>query len=264
MAFTPDGMFYLSQEDYAPTMDVLGGAARGMLGLQNKEEAIQSILQGADYDTPEGRRAALEQIRVIDPEAYYKYSKMNQEYETQELGLKAKYGEPALKRAWKDIEAPKVTANWVIQNLGVYEAMEDVPEKLKNPTNEAGITNLVIWLAQNDSLLSKQQGKAAKLISAYKSMMKTEKSDYMELNKFNAPKASTSKQTRDLSSIKGRGERVVTPQDTTSGVTPQQYRIEKRMGKDVKVPYTPPVEYDVQQKLLEQEKEVLSNIPGMY
>ena len=52
MAFTPDGMFYLSKEDYAPSMDVLGGAARGMLGLQNKEEGVQAILEGADYKTP--------------------------------------------------------------------------------------------------------------------------------------------------------------------------------------------------------------------
>ena len=82
MAFTPHGMFYLSQEDLQPSMDTLGTGFRGMLGIQNKEEAVNSILQGADYDTPEGRRAALEQIRAIDPEAYYKYSKMNKEYET--------------------------------------------------------------------------------------------------------------------------------------------------------------------------------------
>ena len=82
MAFTPHGMFYLSQEDLQPSMDAIGTGFRGMLGIQNKEEAVNSILQGADYDTPEGRRAALEQIRAIDPEAYYKYSKMNKEYET--------------------------------------------------------------------------------------------------------------------------------------------------------------------------------------
>jgi len=57
MAFTPDGMFYLSQKDLQPSMDTLGTGFRGMFGIQNKEEAVNSILQGADYDTPEGRRA---------------------------------------------------------------------------------------------------------------------------------------------------------------------------------------------------------------
>jgi len=81
MAFSPDGMFYLGAKELEPTMDTVGGAFRGMLGVQNKEEAVNAILEGADYDTPEGRRTALEKIRAIDPEAYYKYSKMNKEYE---------------------------------------------------------------------------------------------------------------------------------------------------------------------------------------
>ena len=88
MAFTPHGMFYLSQEDLQPSMDAIGTGFRGMLGIQNKEEAVNSILQGADYDTPEGRRTALEKIRAIDPEAYYKYSKMNKEYETKTTSRK--------------------------------------------------------------------------------------------------------------------------------------------------------------------------------
>ena len=48
MAFTPHGMFYLSQEDLQPSMDTLGTGFIGMLGLQNKEEVIGSILQDAD------------------------------------------------------------------------------------------------------------------------------------------------------------------------------------------------------------------------
>ena len=42
------------------------------------------------------------------------------------------------------------------------------------------------------------------------------------------------------------------------------YTIEMRNGKEVKVPFTPPAEYDVQQMLKEKEKEVLSNIPGIF
>jgi len=73
MAFTPNGMFYLSKEDYAPTMDTLGGVVRGMFGVQNKEEAVNSILKSADYNTPEGRQAALSQIKAIDPTAWEKF-----------------------------------------------------------------------------------------------------------------------------------------------------------------------------------------------
>lgn len=260
MAFTPDGMFYLSKEDYAPSMDILGGAARGMLGLQNKEEAVNAILQGADYDTPEGRRAALEKIRAIDPQAYYKYSAMNQKYETEELGLKSKYGEPALKRAWKDLEAPTYTANWAVNNLSFYK-LDDAIEAVGMPKDEAGITNILVWLAENDDSLP--SGKAGMLKASYLSMLKDAKTNYMDLNKYNSPRSSKAKQTRDLSSIKGRGERVVTPSAAEATAPVQQYRIERRMGKDVRVPFTPAPVYDVQQKLLEQEQEVLSNMPGM-
>ena len=112
MAFTPDGMFYLSKEDYAPSMDVLGGAARGMLGLQNKEEGVQAILEGADYKTPEGRRAALDQIRAIDPDRWATLNKQNQDYETQELALTKGYNTPVLKTEWRLDVGKKWTNDW--------------------------------------------------------------------------------------------------------------------------------------------------------
>ena len=219
MAFTSEGMFYLGKEDLAPTIGLAGTGVRGMLGLQNKKEAVDSIMQSGDFSTPESRRGILEQIRAVDPTAYQKYAKENQEWEAKELGLAAKAGEPALKKAWKDIQAPVYTTTWVAQNLGVYEAMDDVPDNLKNPTTEAGVTNLVIWLAQNDSLLSQQQGKASKLIQAYKSMIKTERADYLELNKYNPPGSFESKQTRDINSIQGRGAYANTSQATDTATT---------------------------------------------
>ena len=140
MAFTPDGMFYLSKEDYAPSMDVLGGAARGMLGIQNKEEAVNSILQGADYDTPEGRRAALDQIRQIDPTRAEALTKQNQDYETKELGLKALRNKPQLQAQWQWQARPNAVAYWIKHRLGITDApdsMTDV-EALHYITAKAG------------------------------------------------------------------------------------------------------------------------------
>jgi len=117
MAFTPDGMFYLSKGDYAPSMDTLGGAARGMLGLQNKEEAVNTILEGADYSTPESRRAALDQIRSIDPDRWATLNKQNQDYETQELALTKGYNTPVLKAEWRLDVGKNFTALYASENL---------------------------------------------------------------------------------------------------------------------------------------------------
>jgi len=132
MAFTPDGMFYLSQKDYAPTMDVLGGAARGMLGLQNKEEAVNEILQSADYDTPEGRRAALEKIRAIDIDAYHKYSKMNQDYEKAELSLKTTTNKGALNKHWH--KQGQLEAIQLFGERSLYMSPEEVAS-IKTPSD---------------------------------------------------------------------------------------------------------------------------------
>ena len=213
MAFTPAGMFYLSQKDLQPSMDAIGTGFRGMLGLQNKEEAVNEILQGADYDTPEGRRAALEQIRQIDPDAYHKYSKMNQDYETKELALieaeldvNIKKNKPALEDKWLKTEEAAATSTWVKDNLSFYD-IEDAPDKLKNPTSPSGITNLIIWLAKNDDNL--ESGKAGSLVSAYKEHMAATKKRYFDINAASFKPNTEVKQDRPLSSIKGRGNYVI-------------------------------------------------------
>ena len=272
MAFTPDGMFYLSQKDFQPSMDTLGGAVRGMFGLQNKEEAVNAILQSADYDTHEGRRAALDQIRGIDPDRWAGLNKQNIEFEKGELENLSKRGEPALQKAWKDSKAPVYTTTWVANNLGFYNLTEAIDEVLggKQPTTEADVTNLLMWLAKNDDNL--ESGKAGMLKASYISMLKTAKSDYMTLNKYNPPKVTKPEQTRDLSSIKGRGERVVPPPTAAAaaGVETQPgpnvgkgFEVERRLGKDVKVYKN----WGVKQAppLTEEEAEVLGDkFPGMF
>ena len=138
MAFTPHGMFYLSQEDLQPSMDAIGTGFRGMLGVQNKEEAVNAILEGADYDTPEGRRTALEKIRAIDPEAYYKYSKMNKEYET-----KAKPSAFAEKIAF-------------INGMDISDA-----EKAEMRKKVAGGSGTTINMGAGDTAYDKEAGKIA-------------------------------------------------------------------------------------------------------
>ena len=170
MAFTPDGMFYLSKEDYAPSMDVLGGAARGMLGLQNKEEGVQAILEGADYDTPEGRRTALEKIRAIDPEAYYKYSKMNQEYETKELALTKAHNTPALKAEWRLDVGKKYSAQWAANTL------EGAPQGLDT---EDAVTKYLLGRVKAGTMKNTEKNTWLKL---YRSNMKTKGEEYVSRN----------------------------------------------------------------------------------
>ena len=200
MAFTPDGMFYLSQEDYAPTMDVLGGAARGMLGLQNKEEAIQSILQGADYDTPEGRRAALEQIRVIDPTAWEKYARMNDEFEqsglrTRELKTKVIKGEnePLVKQRW-NLEGK---GNYILEHatskLAGMEGYDDLISSIQLQPKRAEF-----FMNRFLNKLEKGDDKAA-LKAEFKSGLKQAKTNYMD---FWLPKEGLGKEDKKVTDPK--------------------------------------------------------------
>ena len=118
MAFTPDGMFYLSKEDYAPTMNTLGGAVRGMFGVQNKEEAVNSILKSADYNTPEGRQAALSQIKAIDPTAWEKFNKMNQDYELNSLSKKAYAQQVEIQNKSLQLKQDEIEAQKRVPKLG--------------------------------------------------------------------------------------------------------------------------------------------------
>ena len=170
MAFTPDGMFYLSKEDYAPTMSTLGGAARGMLGLQNKEEAVNAILQGADYDTPEGRKAALDQIRSIDPAKWEVLNKKNIEFEKGELEIQGMRGIPGKTTYFRTQVEPNIVSDFVKDAIGV-EGM----------TTFAEFSNYLDNLVAAGTI---KTGERASKKSALKALLKQERKDWMSLNKY--------------------------------------------------------------------------------
>jgi len=196
MAFSPDGMFYLGSKELEPTMDTVGGAFRGMLGVQNKEEAVNAILEGADYDTPEGRRTALEKIRAIDPEAYYKYSKMNQEYETQELGLQEKRNKPQLETEWRLDVGKKVTSNWANSFLG-----------LPGVTTRSDIVKFLNGQVQSKAITS---GARSQSLKDYDKFMKEKKSAYLKsANKYSGQSDKTGTvSSKDLFGALDKGGKV--------------------------------------------------------
>lgn len=118
MAFTPDGMFYLSEKDLEPTIGLAGTGVRGMLGLQNKKEAVDSLMQSGDFSTPESRRSILEQIRAIDPTAYTRLAKENQDWEATELKLQTTRNKPQLTAQWTYQAKDRSIANWLKINIG--------------------------------------------------------------------------------------------------------------------------------------------------
>ena len=173
MAFTTDGMFYLSQADLQPSMDTIGTGFRGMLGLQNKEEAVNSILQGADYDTPEGRRAALEQIRQIDPDAYHKYSKMNQDYETKELALTETRNVGKLNKAWTHVGRLDALQLFAEQQLGL------TPQSAANIKNDTDLLNAIrVYSLDADDKVDK--GLVADINSNFSKYLERTKDSYFK------------------------------------------------------------------------------------
>jgi hypothetical protein len=170
MAFTTDGMFYLSQADLQPSMDTLGTGVRGMFGLQNKEEAVDSILQGADYDTPEGRRAALDQIRQIDPARWEDLNKKNIEFEKGELEIQGMRGLPAKTTHFRTQVEPNIISNFV-----------------KDAINVEGMTTFAQFSNHLDNLVAADKiktGERASKKSALKALLKQERKDWMALNKY--------------------------------------------------------------------------------
>lgn len=211
MAFTPDGMFYLSKEDYAPTMDTLGGAVRGMFGVQNKEEAINSILKSADYNTPEGRQAALSQIKAIDPTAWEKFNKMNQEYELESLSKKAYAQQVEIQNKSLQLKQDEIEAQKRVPKLGNWwdrnKKQSAINSWLKLNQPEDALKD-VDWDTMTDAkakaLLRKiHKGGAGQQINSMEAALLQERNSHISNNKFN-PDALTSDETlKDASSLFG-------------------------------------------------------------
>jgi len=204
MAFSPDGMFYLGAKELEPTMDTVGGAFRGMLGVQNKEEAVDDIMRNADFTSVEGKDKALDDIRKVSPEAWQVIKGQFNAFEKSDLDIASKRGGPALKKSWNDVKAPAVTNIWASNYLQEYGVS---PEELVGLTTDTAITKKIMQLSKDDKI---EKGAAGKLISAYKAHMEAERVNYMDINEFNPPGSQKSKQVIDINSIKGRGKRVAT------------------------------------------------------
>jgi len=204
MAFSPDGMFYLGAKELEPTMDTVGGAFRGMLGVQNKEEAVDDIMRNADFTSVEGKDKALDDIRKVSPEAWQVIKGQFNAFEKSDLDIASKRGRPALTKSWNDVKAPAVTNIWASTYLQEYGVS---PEELVGLTTDTAITKKIMQLSKDDKI---EKGAAGKLISAYKAHMEAERINYMDINEFNPPGSQKSKQVIDINSIKGRGKRVAT------------------------------------------------------
>ena len=57
-------------EDAGAAGSMFGSAIMSSMGFEDKEAAVTRILQGADWETEEGRAALLEAVGKIDPDAY--------------------------------------------------------------------------------------------------------------------------------------------------------------------------------------------------
>jgi len=139
MAFTQDGMFYISEKEAAPAADMLGTGVRGMLGVENKEEAIQRILKEADYSTPESRRVALEQIRAIDPATYYELSKANQQHELTEQKLTHGKDKPLIEQRWNLESKYAAAADWAAESFIGEETYADLAADIKKNPKQANL-----------------------------------------------------------------------------------------------------------------------------
>ena len=170
MAFTNKGMFYLSQKDLQPTSDMIGNGVRGMFGFENKEESIQSILKQADYDSVEGRKAAIDQIRQIDPMKADELQKKNQDYETKELGLNKLRNTPALKAEWRLDVGKRFTTNWTKNNI---------PGQPEGITDRTGLTKYLLEQMKTNGMKNAQKNDWLK---SYDLEMKTKEAAYISKN----------------------------------------------------------------------------------
>ena len=175
MAFTSDGMFYLSQEDYAPTRDILGGGVRGLFGLQNKEEAVESVLRRTNPDDPASRESALMEIAAIDPDAWARVSAIFNEIDTSRIGLEEKRLDLKSKRGEADRNA-----KWA------YEVKPNAIQYVANQygvqaTTEAEFINALNKQVEDGTRSAGSRGTA---ISGFKASMKEAEKNWKTTHKY--------------------------------------------------------------------------------
>jgi len=148
MAFTPAGMFYLSNEDLAPSMDMMGGGIRGMLGVQNEEEAIMSLAKNYDITDLNQREDFFAAVRQINPRTEVTLRKEAQEWDKGQKDLMPTPSKPsalAEKIALYErlTENGKELTTTVLSLLGI--APKDAPvfkQRIKELENELSSGNI--------------------------------------------------------------------------------------------------------------------------
>ena len=185
MAFTQEGMFYLSPEDMAGTREALGAGIRGMFGVQNKEEAVESILRGITPDDPESRAEALREIASIDPSAYARLSDIFTELDKGELSLeekrldvKAKKGEPSKSAYFRTSVEPNI--------IQTFSTDAGLPGTIRSYDQFSNTLDALVDSGQMKT------GERSSKKEALKRKLKEEKTGWMQLNKY-----------KNLESIKG-------------------------------------------------------------
>jgi hypothetical protein len=205
MAFTPNGMFYLSQKDLQPSMDTLGTGFRGMLGLQNKEEAIDSILQSANYDTPEGRQSALNQIKAIDPTKWEDLNKKNQDYELSLLSKQAYAQQIELQNKSLELKQEEQAAQKRVPKLGNWwdanEKQGAISYWLKVNHDEEALKDVdfaTMTEAKAKALLRKiHKGGAGAQIKTMEASLAQARNTHIINNKFNPDAPTSAPATKD-------------------------------------------------------------------
>jgi len=215
-------MFYMSQEDYKPATDLVGQGARGMLGVQNEEEklqadklAVEEIVKGADFDTSEGRKAALDAIKAVNVDAWMEFNKSLNALQKSDQDLNSTKSKSALGKAWVTEQEPATVKEWAGRML----KGKITPEELESVGSASDVT-LVINRLVEDGMA---KGSASRLAASLTAELKQGKTDFMSLNKGQMPGGS-SNQSRPLSSIqgvdRGNGTRTGTQVPPVTGAQP--------------------------------------------
>jgi hypothetical protein len=215
MAFTSQGMFYLDKEDLAPTIGMVGTGVRGMLGMQNEEEAVKSLMASSDLESTEGRQSFLNQLQGISPDAHKEFSKQFREanlgdtklrvaektLDIKDLEFNRKVNEPLVKQRWELEGKDNFARTYVIEKLRNVMSEEDLKAFL--PTVKASNVKLKLGMMinklKNDGVLSEDNAKLFKPTD-FKGLLKSARANYINQWQDKDVSADLFKETVDTSS----------------------------------------------------------------
>ena len=194
MAFTSEGMFYLGKEDLAPTIGMVGTGVRGMLGVQNEEEAVKALMSSSDLESSEGRQSFLNQLQGISPDAHKEFSKQFQDYDVESLKGKAYAQQVEIQSKSLQMKQEEREANKRIPQLKTNykfnEEAKDIKYFLRGlyPEDEKGITG-IDSIQKAKQYLSKANAAAGHVKSLNHDVLvntiKFNRDSYINQNKYN-------------------------------------------------------------------------------